>query len=114
MTGVIESDNLRRDFTFNLRLTRPGHTVKINKGDVIGCVMPYPRHFIDQFKLVNASEILSDDILDQERACGAAFGKERSEEDKNKKYGNGRRYFNGEDAYGNKFDDHQVSLDKYH
>lgn len=111
MTGVVETDNLRRDFTYNLRLTRPNYTVQIKKGDIIGCVIPYPRHFIDKFQIVNAANILDDTVIEQERACSMALGKERAEIDKDKKYGNGRRYFNGEDAYGNKFKDHQISLD---
>jgi hypothetical protein len=45
MTGVVEADNLRRDFTYNLRITRPNYTIRINKGDYIGCIIPYPRHF---------------------------------------------------------------------
>lgn len=111
MTGVVETDNLRRDFTYNLRLTRPNFTVRIRRGDIIGCVIPYPRHFIDDFKIINATKILSQDIIEQERACAMDHGKERAELDKHKKYGNGRRYFNGEDVYGNKFEDHQTNLD---
>jgi hypothetical protein len=111
MTAVIETDNLRRDFTFNLRLTRPNYTVKIKKGDIIGCVIPYPRHFIDDFQIINGDKILSEEQLETERRCAMEFGKERSEIDKDKKYGNGRRYFNGEDVYGNKFEDHQTSLE---
>jgi hypothetical protein len=111
MTAVIETDNLRRDFTFNLRLTRPNYTVTIKKGDIIGCVIPYPRHFIDDFQIINADKILSEQEMEAERQCAIDFGKERNEVDKDKKYGNGRRYFNGEDAYGTKFEDHQTSLE---
>jgi hypothetical protein len=112
MTGVVETDNLRRDFTYNLRLTRPNFTVKINKGNIIGCVLPYPRHFIDNFQLINAENILSSEIIEEERKCANDLGKERAEIDKYKKNGNGRRYFKGEDVYGNKFIDHQITLDK--
>lgn len=112
MTGVIESDNLRRDFTFNLRVTRPNFKIQIRKGDIIGCVIPYPRHFIDNFQMKNAVEILSQEIVDEERKCASEHGKERAELDKFKKNGNGRRYHNGEDVYGNKFEDHQTSLDE--
>ena len=111
MTGVIETDNLRRDFTYNLKLTRPNHLVRIKKGDIIGCVIPYPRHFIDNFDIVNGSKVLSEEAMEEERKCALDFGKERAELDKHKKYGNGRRYFNGEDVYGNKFTDHQTQLD---
>ena len=35
MTGVVETDNLRRDFTFNLKVTRPNFPIEIAVGDVI-------------------------------------------------------------------------------
>lgn len=112
MTGVIEADNLRRDFTFNLKVTRPNFKIKINKGDIVGCVIPYPRHFIDNFKLVNASNILTSQQIQAERKCGDDLGKERATRDVHLPSRNGRRYFRGEDAYGNKFPDHQKHLDK--
>jgi len=112
MTGVIETDNLRRDFTYNIRITRPNHKIKISKGDIIGCVIPYPRHFIDHFEIKNGADILTYDQLDAEMKCGEAHGNERGNLDKYKKNGNGRRYHNGEDVYGNKFKDHQTHLDE--
>jgi len=111
MTAVIETDNLRRDFTFNLRLTRPGLTVRIKKGDPVGCIIPYPRHFIDKYQIVNGNDILPKEQIDEEMKCGLDHGKERADLDKYKTHGNGRRYFNGEDVYGNKFKDHQTHLD---
>lgn len=116
MTGVVETDNLRRDFTYNIRITRPNYTIRINKGSYIGCIIPYPRHFIDQFKInnnvVDPKEILESKILEDERQCMRDFGKERSTQDIYKKNGNGKRYWRGEDIYGNKFPDHQTGLDK--
>lgn len=112
MTGVVEADNLRRDFTYNLRVTRPNHKIKINKGDYIGCVMPYPRHFIDSFSIKDASNIISQLEIDSERKCARDFGIERDTLDRQKKYNNGKRYWRGEDVYGNKFSDHQTGLDK--
>jgi hypothetical protein len=115
MSGVIETDNLRRDFTYNLRLTRPNYCVRVNKGDFIGCFIPYQRHFIDKFcisSVVDATSFLSKDIIEEERKCSKDFGAERSQEDIHKKNGNGKRYWRGEDVYGNKFADHQTHLDK--
>lgn len=112
MTGVIETDNLRRDFTYNLRLTRENHKVRINKGDPIGCVIPYPRHFIDRYTIVDASKILKQETLEAERECSKQMGIERSTADRSKPNGNGKRYWHGEDVYGNKFEDHQKGLDK--
>jgi len=113
MTGVVESDNLRRDFTFNTRITRANFRIKINKGDYIGCVIPYPRHFIDQYKITNAQDIFETKLIEEERQCGLDFGKERAEKDSKKRRRNGRRYFKGIDIYNNKFSDHQISLDDF-
>lgn len=110
MTGVIETDNLRRDFTFNLKVTRPNETIIINKGEFIGCVLPIPRYFADGFELVNGYDILTEDQIKEEQQIMRDFGKERSTQDPHKKHGNGRRYHNGEDVYGNKFEDHQRGM----
>lgn len=107
MTGVIETDNLRRDFTFNLRVTRKNYPIQINKGDFIGCVLPIPRYFVDKFEHKNEKEILTKEQIEEERQVMRDFGVERSGADREKPHGNGRRYFNGEDVYGNKFPDHQ-------
>lgn len=107
MTGVVEADNLRRDFTFNLKLTRPGHTVRINEGDLVGCILPVPRHFCDEFQIKNATDLFTEEQIAEERQCMKDFGVERSTKDINKQHGNGRRYFQGEDVYGNRFQDHQ-------
>lgn len=107
MTGVVETDNLRRDFTFNLKITRKNELITINKGDFVGCVIPIPRYFVDQYDLIKGEEIFTKDEINEERRAMFDFGVERSTKDINKPHGNGRRYFNGEDIYGNKFDNHQ-------
>lgn len=113
MTGVVESDNLRRDFTFNLKVTRANFEVKIKKGDLVGCVIPYPRGFIDRYKMVESLRIFLKGEIQEEQQCIKDFGIERETVDKNKPNKNGRRYFNGEDVYGNKFKyPHQRSLNK--
>lgn len=110
MTGVIETDNLRRDFTFNLKVTRPNHTIIINKGDFIGCVIPIPRYFVDSFELKSPNELFSNqDILEEQKAM-FDFGIERSAYDIKKPHGNGRRYFDGKDVYDNNFSDHQKKI----
>ena len=113
MTGVVETDNLRRDFTFNFKITRPNFEIKICKGDWIGYFIPYPRHFVDHFSLTDAYDIFTDELIEEEIQCGRDFGKERSGPDRQKLGGNGRRYWNGEDIYGNKFPDHQKRLKPY-
>lgn len=112
LTGVVEADNLRRDFTFNIRITRTNYKIKINKGDYIGCVIPYPRHFIDKYSIIDAKSLFDQEKLTEEIECIKNFATERRDVDKNKPHGNGRRYWRGEDIYGNKFLDHQTGLDK--
>lgn len=110
MTGVIETDNLRRDFTFNLKVTRKNEKIIINKGEFIGCVLPIPRYFADSFDLVKASDILSQEEIKTEQVAMQAFGSERINDDPKKPHGNGRRYFNGEDVYGCPFANHQKKI----
>ena len=103
MTGVVETDNLRRDFTFNLRLTTKDLKVSIKKGDPIGCIIPVPRGYIDNFEMKRASELFTPELIKNERQIGIEFGKERQTTDRDKHHNNGRRYFKGEDVRGNKF-----------
>lgn len=110
MTGVVEADNLRRDFTFNLRITRPNYDVQVKKGDIIGCVMPYPRAFIDNFAIRLGNDIFTPEQIAEEQKCGADFAAEREGPDRQKPQRNGRRYFHGEDVYGNKFKHHQTHI----
>jgi hypothetical protein len=110
MTGVVETDNLRRDFTFNLKVTCKNTKLTIQKGEYIGCVLPIPRYFADGFDLEDAYSIYTKEQIEEEQLAMKDFGTERSMEDRHKKNGNGRRYHTGEDVYGNKFPDHQKGI----
>lgn len=103
MTGVVEADNLRRDFTFNLKLTRPHHPVEIKPGDLLSAFIPFPRMFIDNFDLIDAYRVFSDDEIHEEQQAGRDGGDERETRDTTNRDGVGRRYFNGEDVYGTPF-----------
>lgn len=107
MTGVIETDNLRRDFTFNLKMTRPHGYVEIKAGEPVGAFIPIPRWYADQFKIAYANELYSDEEIQLEHATGAEFARQRMGEDLEKPRQAGRRYFKGEDAWGTPFKDHQ-------
>lgn len=107
MTGVIETDNLRRDFTFNLKVTRPNTYITIKAGDPIGAFIPIPRYFADKFSIVHAQDYLTPDQIGAEIEVGREFSRQRNGEDLKKPHQSGRRYFKGEDAWGNKFSDHQ-------
>lgn len=111
MMGVVEADNLRRDFTFNLKLTRPNHPVEVKRGDLLSAVMPVPRGYVERFELVDAYEALTPEAVAEEQRTSRDFGREREEIDSKNKRGVGRRYFRGEDVYGNKFEhSHQQVL----
>lgn len=111
MTGVVESDNLRRDFTFNLKITRRHHKIKINEGDWIGAFIPIPRYFVDGFDMIDAATCLTEEQIIEEQKASEDFGRAREGKDRSMPHGAGRLYFNGEDVYGNKFEDHQKRVE---
>lgn len=110
MTGVVECDNLRRDFTFNLKVTRPNHKIRINRGDWIGAFIPVPRYFVDSFEMIDAKDCLTTEQIAEEQQASKDFAVERNGPDKERAHQAGRRYFQGEDVYGNKFLDHQKRI----
>jgi hypothetical protein len=112
LTGVIETDTLRRDFTFNLKITTPHKQIKIHKGQPIAAILPIPRYYVENFELRLDTELFSEDVISNERRMGAKFSHERQDLDLTKPHAAGRRYWNGEDADGNKFDDHQIKIRK--
>jgi hypothetical protein len=107
LVGAVETDNLRRDFTLNLKITRKDFEILIPAGTPIGCVIPYPRRFVDRFRVANAVEVLAPDIIATERQTMRLFGQERENYDVKNPHGIGGRYWRGEDIYGNAFPDHQ-------
>lgn len=110
MTGVIEADNLRRDFTFNLRITSPNVEVKVNRGDWLAAIIPVPRFTVENYEIKLAHEVIDFQTIENERTAGKNFGKERVNLDPQKPNGNGRRYANGIDIYNNPFYKHQKNL----
>ena len=107
MTGVIESDNLRRGFSFNLKVEQPGVTTKIKKGTPIAAFIPVPRYFSDQFEIKNAEDIFSEEVILEEinASVDASIHREVMEEILPNNVG--KLYNDGIDVYGNKFLDHQ-------
>lgn len=112
MSAVVETDNLRRDFTFNLKITRVDSEIFIPAGSPIGCILPFPRHFIDNYKLCIAEDFLPAKTIKDERLAQRDFGTERRTDKKTKRHGVGRRYYRGQDVYGFQFRDHQTRLDE--
>jgi hypothetical protein len=112
MTGVVEADNIRRNFTFNLKVQMPNIRVHIKAGAPLAAFIPIPRYFVDGFSLKSADEIFSQEIIqEEERAAEDAYIHRNTVELKSKA-GVGRHYFQGIDIYGNNFPDHQHAINK--
>jgi hypothetical protein len=97
MTGVIETDNLRRDFTFNLKITIPNFKITVNAGDIIAAFLPIPRNFVEKFDIKHVRDIFSKEMHLEEINASNEFGKQRFTEDKEKPHEAGRKYFKGLD-----------------
>jgi hypothetical protein len=105
MTGVIETDNLARDFTFNLKIQEPNRLVHIEKGQPISAFLPIPRYFQDKFKLEFAEDVLSEEEIIPELQHWNDSSIARQEQYANKEHG--MHYMNGTNIYEESFDDHQ-------
>jgi tetratricopeptide (TPR) repeat protein len=105
MAAVVEADNLRRDFTFNIKMTQPHVDVFVPKGTPLGCVIPYPRYFIDKYKM----SVLTDEVaLQKAQQTVDFFSKERGEFDDDHPR---HRYMEGIDIFNIPFQHHQKTLD---
>lgn len=107
ISAAIETDNLRRNFTFNLKVQEPNIMVHLPKGTAISGFIPIPRNFADDFKLVDASDIFSNEIIEEEMEAIENFDRHREEVEPTLPGTVGRFYFKGFDIYGNKFKNHQ-------
>lgn len=108
--AVVETDNLRRDFTFNLKIVKPGRKVRVKKGDIISGVIPIPRYFVDDFSIGHGEDYFTPETLADELRQTHKFAKLRSEEDVHKPQAVGKLYWRGLDADENEFEDHQRQL----
>ena len=107
MTGVVETDNLRRNFTFNLKIQIPNIRVHIPAGNPLAAFIPVPRYYCDEFTLERAENLFSKEIIDEENKANIDAGKHRKDIEPTLKNGVGKHYMQGIDVYGNKFKDHQ-------
>lgn len=112
MTGVVETDNLRRDFTFNLKIQIPFVQTTIKAGQPIATIIPVPRYFVDNFNLESAENLFEKDLIQEEEKAYMDALSKRLEIDSKSKFRVGMDYFAGRDVYGNKFPDHQNPVKK--
>jgi hypothetical protein len=107
MTGVVETDNLRRNFTFNLKIQMPNIKTTIPAGFPLSGFIPVPRYYCDDFNLDFAENLFDEDILNEELKAEKDAGKHRNEVQPTLKGGYGKLYMHGKDVYNNIFKDHQ-------
>ena len=107
MTGVIECDNIRRDFTFNIKMTVPNFKITVKKGDPLGAFIPIPRYFVDKFDIEDSLSHFSSELVSKEIEESRVLSIERTTVDAKRPHQSGRRYFNGENTDGSKYPDHQ-------
>ena len=107
MTGVVECDNVRRDFTFNMRVQIPGINVQITKGTPIAAFIPIPRYYADSFELKHADEVFDEQTISEEINARTDANTYRSVVEGTMPGRVGKDYLMGRDVYGNKFTDHQ-------
>ena len=107
MTGVVETDNLRRNFTFNLKIQIPNIQVNFPAGVPLSGFIPIPRYFADEFVLKDAQDLFSIDTIVEEYDAADEAERIRATAKTNNKYGIDRNYLLGKDPYGNPFPDHQ-------
>jgi hypothetical protein len=110
MTGVVETDNIRRDFTFNLKVTRPNTCITVNIGDPLSAFIPIQRGTVEKYGLKDIRDIFSIEQHTLEVAESNQMGFERANIDPPKFHAIGRRYFKGEHSNGDKYKNHQKSL----
>ena len=112
LTGVVETDNLRNSFFFNIKIEKPGISVKIKKGDPIIGILPIPRYYVDSFEIKNAYDVLDQNFIDDEiKSQTDAYNNKLYNKEFNPNNRLDRKYFNGTDFYGNKFPDHQKIIE---
>lgn len=115
LTGVVETDNLRRSFTFNLKVTTPNKKIYIKKGDWLASFIPVPRFYVEKFKLKNLEEIYPEEVIKNERADMQKLLWERFHDkeiggDMGKANDSGRRYFKGLFPDDTPFKNHQKRI----
>ena len=107
MTGVVETDNLRRSFLFNLKIQIPNIEVGVPAGTPLAGFIPIPRYFADSFELKYAEDIFDEEVIIEELQADKDTNYYRQIEEPLLKDGVGRLYMQGKDVYGNTFPDHQ-------
>lgn len=114
LEGLIETDWAPYTFTMNWQFTRKRHKVSFDKDEPIGCIVPYPRHYVGKFEPVlknlneNAKLYAQYTSWREARVNFNETLKQAGSEAQ--KQGWQRSYMKGEDASGSSFAGHQTKL----
>lgn len=108
MMGSVETDNLRRNFTFNLKIQVPNIEVWFPAGTPLAGFIPVPRYYCDGFTMKFAEEVFDENIIIEELQANKDTETKRIEIEYPSEGKVGLDYFRGHDVYGNKFKDHQM------
>jgi hypothetical protein len=109
MSGVVETDNLRNHFTFNLKLNIPHAKVYFPPNTPLATIIPIQRYFADDYELKFGEDIFEEKVYLEELQADMDFTNQRTEIDYlTTPHGQNKFYKKGVDVYGNKFPDHQL------
>jgi hypothetical protein len=117
LTGVVETDNIRMPFTFNLKIQEPNRLMSFPKGTPIVAFVPIQRYFVDKFSVIDAKNVFNENIINEELEASRKHALKRENNQYKDQSGAklkevlDRHYMVGEDIYGNKFNDHQRSVE---
>lgn len=114
LEGIVETDWSTATFTMNWIFTRPNHMISFEKGEPFCRVLPYPRHYINNFE-TKSSPLESDpeiqnrfeqwsqgrrQFIDELKVVGSEAQQTRWQKD----------YHKGRDITGIEYDDHQTKI----
>ena len=112
MTGVVESDNLERNFTFNIKIQMPNIKVHIPEGMPLAAFIPIQRNFSDNFEIKNAEDIFSKKEIDEAYEAEIKYAEIRNMNNSTNRKDDGSYiadglYMRGKKTNGDDFFNHQ-------
>jgi len=106
MCGVVETDNLKHTFTINIILNIENLKVVVAPGHPIACLIPFERGAFQEYSIINANEVMSDDFIKNNISATKDHNSVRQNLINIGEIFD-RTYYSGTDIYGNKFNNHQ-------
>lgn len=114
LEGIVETDWSSATFTMNWQVTRPRHKITFERGEPFCRVLPYPRHYLEQFDTHTRTVATDPDLQARFEAWGRSR-REFNESLQSRDDGSGRPawqkdYHHGRDSHGDQFADHQTKV----